>query len=1144
MPLSPTLTLTVSLALGLVGLSLHRFLEHRTLGSLKHIHTQDTLYDKNKYGHILDFDKHSLIIHGQPTLILSGEFHYWRLPDRSRWRPILEQYRSAGLNCIRIYFHWGFHSPAEGKYIFDNGSNRDIDYLLTLCEELGLYVLAAPGPYICAETQAGGFPIWLAAKREVRLRHMRTNFWKVFDPTFMAYCVEYFEQILPFLARHQITNGNNGCVLALQIENEAFQHVFGYPFGCHDDMKLLAKTARDCGITLPLFTNDGFEQGSYIVKADPKRTNMDFGIDLYGFDKYVVFTPNSEPTSWVLSRDPSHLEEWSPSTVAAELDSMEHKVRSFGHANQRTPIFIPELQGGWFNHYGIKYTYDAIYKFYGDQYTRLLLDTVVAQGCTMLNFYMFYGGTNWGTLGDPDVYTSYDYSACIREYGLMSGRLRKLRQELLFLQSFADIMVRTDAVHSSQAVLTVRSSLENTICQQRQSHVRNTNLRPVQLIFVRNFAEQKVDRFELSAVLNSQETRSGKGGTNAIRLPCYLPYKSSFIALGNYTTLNPDIHLILSATPIVLRAFSRDGNKEIWIAALAGTSSATEMAFSGDLFIHHAGVQAASLASDIELRKCSENKQISVLSVPEGATSAHVVLSSAPERSSFSRPLLHIIFLDQSALSTLYCHYDNCHAKRPSGPLDAQNMASSPKIITWGSYNARYDPQHQELTVESTERQQELHILSFDHPDTSLGSPSPRSLIFGPDLPYRLIALKVTPEAALALQPASLWIKRFQNGVELRGWEKRHTDFKSFAWKDCPRRSPSSDAFRHVSLDYHFTSGHILYRGTFKTCPNSLLLPAEDTSPVWLKVNMRHRVIAYVNGVCLGSHMTYSRQLMSPGAKMGWDPAFLGSHKFLIMPHALEAATSSQDGGSETESARIDQGQVEHEIILIIDSFGLSRQPFVVDDIRNPRGLLSARVQGKTVVPGSESWQVTGVDVRELDMAYESTGFPDEHSEQGWQAAAAADDRFELPRVVPDEGVTWWRMRFEGAPTSSANIPLCCRLEGDFSAMILLNNILVGRYFGADSPQQDFYLMDGLLHAAESGHFNELKLMIYSSNESESLHERTSVRILPWRIEDAQGELGQWSGNASFAADETQSKETQAGAFWTFRQTVPHGREA
>ncbi|CAG8469578.1 14698_t:CDS:2 [Dentiscutata heterogama] len=35
-------------------------------------------YDKNKYGHILNYDKYCLYIHGIPTLIISGEFHYFR----------------------------------------------------------------------------------------------------------------------------------------------------------------------------------------------------------------------------------------------------------------------------------------------------------------------------------------------------------------------------------------------------------------------------------------------------------------------------------------------------------------------------------------------------------------------------------------------------------------------------------------------------------------------------------------------------------------------------------------------------------------------------------------------------------------------------------------------------------------------------------------------------------------------------------------------------------------------------------------------------------------------------------------------------------------------------------------------------------
>ncbi|CAG8701103.1 3539_t:CDS:1, partial [Acaulospora morrowiae] len=136
-------------------------------GSLP-ITTAEVAYDKHKFGHILNWDKYHLYIHGIPTLIISGEFHYWRLPDRSRWESILKKYRAGGFNCIRIYFHWGYHSPDEGIYNFKD--NRDINYLLDLCEELNLYVLAAPGPYICAETQAGGFPIWVVEKVK-KLRH-------------------------------------------------------------------------------------------------------------------------------------------------------------------------------------------------------------------------------------------------------------------------------------------------------------------------------------------------------------------------------------------------------------------------------------------------------------------------------------------------------------------------------------------------------------------------------------------------------------------------------------------------------------------------------------------------------------------------------------------------------------------------------------------------------------------------------------------------------------------------------------------------------------------------------------------------------------------------------------------------------------
>ncbi|KAG0242577.1 hypothetical protein BGW41_003935 [Actinomortierella wolfii] len=1124
----------MAVVLGIVGSTVlagclgYSALERRAKGSLP-IETSAMLYDKKQYGHILDYDQYSLIIHGQPTILLSGEFHYWRLPDKSRWESVLRQYRSAGLNCIRIYFHWGFHSPAEGQYDFTG--IRDIDYLLSLCEAIGLYVLAAPGPYICAETQGGGFPVWLVAKRDIRLRHLKANFWKTFDTGFMKYCTQYFENILPIIGRHQITNdGGTGCVLGLQLENESFQTLFGYPLGLHDDMRALAKCARDCGITVPFFTNDAWEQGSFIVKNGPKY-NKDFGLDLYGFDKYVVFTPNSDPSSWLVDRDQTKMPDWDPSTVIAELDGMEKKVRGFGHAAAETPILIPELQGGWFNHYGLHYTYDTIYNFYGDQYTKTLLDTVTSQGCTMLNYYMFYGGTNWGTIGDADVYTSYDYSACIREYGFLSGRYRKLRLGLLFLHSFSDIVTRTKAKQKAQ--WTVTANINDVVCQQRVLIVKNVSgpseqktASGAELTYLRNFSKSRASQFQLSVLDYTDQ----KHRTEIVRLECYLSYKASFTALGNYTLpKNSGIHLILSAAPIYIRSWV--GDCEVWIVALAKIG-ATELAFLGSVSIV---AQGGDIEAKVDLVDSSVGHNVQKLSVQSRGSHGYVRVGNAKSPANND---LHILFLDESALMTLYGYFDNDHSLYASG-LPSVFGPSTPKLVTWGAYNTHYNAQKNALEVDALEGEHFLHIIAFDeslhslvrdHNDNSLGN----------GLPYALRKLHQSPIASSPTADISQrfvqWVKDgASSGVPLKGpWEARHVDFESYEWISCPKK-PRSNRFEKVGLDFKFTSGHIIYRGRFQTVVD----PKKPIRAVQLKINMRHRVTVYVNGVAIGSHMVYSRQLLTPGAKVGHDPSIfgLGSHIFTIPDYVLASKAKT------TTTTKV-PAQVEHEIILIIDSLGLSRAPFVVDDIRNPRGLLAAEVTGPAIVKGSEYWHVAGVDVTTLENPYGSTGFPDEHSPHGWVPQTCG------PFLNPRQGVTWWRTRFEsppGMPPPSGpespemlrlRAPLCLHIEGEFSAMILLNGVLIGRYFGSDSPQHDFYLMDGLIHRCEGGNDqsraeNELQLLIYGSETIEFI----PIQISPWLLQqDDTTKHIDWSGNL---ASTNRSKVDQGIPFFTIGQSIP-----
>src|SRR5688572_25069308 len=150
LPLSLIALAIVLAPLVLLYIPLYVWLRRTRRGTLR-LTTPECEYDSVRFGNTLSWDEHCLYINGQPTLLFASDFCYWRVPCRSQWEPILKQYRSAGLNCVRVPLHWGFHSPEDGVYRFDG--NADVEFLLALCERLELFVLAAPGPYIGLEAR-------------------------------------------------------------------------------------------------------------------------------------------------------------------------------------------------------------------------------------------------------------------------------------------------------------------------------------------------------------------------------------------------------------------------------------------------------------------------------------------------------------------------------------------------------------------------------------------------------------------------------------------------------------------------------------------------------------------------------------------------------------------------------------------------------------------------------------------------------------------------------------------------------------------------------------------------------------------------------------------------------------------------------
>lgn len=366
--------------------------------------------------HTVTYDKYSLMIDGQRTFIWSGEFEYWRLPSPSEWLDILQKMKAEGYNTVTIYFNWAYHSPKPGVYDFSGV--RDVNKLLDMAAKVGLYVIARPGPYINAETSTGGLPGWLTTQAG----KARTN-----APDYEAAADQWLSQIDAILKNHQLTNGT-GTVILYQIENELASTGGGeYAY-----MQNLYNQARSDGITVPIFHNDKGRNGIWVPANSGVPGTVTGPNDLYAFDGYPGGTchTNATPSS------PSAAPDWGIWGPGG--------AKGGSSASPNTPGFAAEFGGGWFDYWGSQGTYDCTALQEGSGYERVFYDTNIANRLTIQNFYMTFGGTSWGWLPAPVVYTSYDYGAAINEARQLRPKATTMKELGLGLQSLAPVITKVD----------------------------------------------------------------------------------------------------------------------------------------------------------------------------------------------------------------------------------------------------------------------------------------------------------------------------------------------------------------------------------------------------------------------------------------------------------------------------------------------------------------------------------------------------------------------------------------------------------------------------------------------------------------------------------------------------------------------------
>ncbi len=307
-------------------------------------------------------------LNGEKVKIISGSIHYFRVVPEY-WRDRLLKLKNMGCNTVETYIAWNVHERRKGE--FDFTGIRDVERFVRMAQELGLWVILRPAPYICAEWEFGGLPAWLLKEEGI---HLRCG-----DERYLNHFLAYYDELIPRLVPLQITHG--GPVIMMQVENE---------YGSYCEDKDYLARLRDAlisrGIDVPLVTSDG-----------PTDDMLACG-KCEGVFQTGNFGSGAEERFGVMKK---------------------HGI---------SPLMCMEFWCGWFDHWGCgahstTSAEKAAYEF----------DEILKRGHA--NIYMFHGGTNFGFMNGsndydalaPDV-TSYDYDSPLTEDGRITEKYRLFRE--------------------------------------------------------------------------------------------------------------------------------------------------------------------------------------------------------------------------------------------------------------------------------------------------------------------------------------------------------------------------------------------------------------------------------------------------------------------------------------------------------------------------------------------------------------------------------------------------------------------------------------------------------------------------------------------------------------------------------------------
>ncbi|CAA6667234.1 unnamed protein product [Spirodela intermedia] len=341
----------------------------------------------------------ALIINGQRKILFSGAIHYPEAhltyespPFSSNTRTssgllgLVEKAKDGGLDAVETYVFWDGHEPSPGKYNFEGRYNL-VRFVKT-ARDAGLYVVLRVGPYVCAEWNFGGLPVWL---KYVPGISFRTD-----NEPFKAAMEGFVRKIVEMMKAESLFESQGGPIILAQACS-------WHPLLC--PIRLLR-------YYLPLIENEYGPESRSLGSAG--HTYMTWAAEM------AVGLNTGVP--WTMCK-----EEDAPDPVINTCNGFY--CDSFTPNKPYKPMMWTEAWTGWFSEFG------GTVKKRPVEDLAFAVARFVQSGGSFINYYMYHGGTNFGrTAGGPFITTSYDYDAPIDEYGVIRepkyGHLKELHRAI------------------------------------------------------------------------------------------------------------------------------------------------------------------------------------------------------------------------------------------------------------------------------------------------------------------------------------------------------------------------------------------------------------------------------------------------------------------------------------------------------------------------------------------------------------------------------------------------------------------------------------------------------------------------------------------------------------------------------------------